>query len=186
MIVLVDLDNTLADFEGHFLRVWRERYPDLPWVPREEREHFYQYKDYPSEYKKQVRAIAATEAFFCDLDPIPGGLEALEEMEELGWNVHICTSSYYNYVECVSCKFAWVEEHLGHHWQKRMIIAADKTLVRGDVLIDDRPYIKGDFTPTWEYILFDQPYNRKNGEFRRLDWFNWREVLIEGNNGKQG
>jgi 5'-nucleotidase len=61
-----------------------------------------------------------------------------------------------------------------------MIIAADKTLVRGDVLIDDRPYIKGDFTPSWEYILYDQPYNRKNTEFRRLDWSNWREVLTEG------
>ena len=179
MIVLVDLDNTLADFEGHFLRVWRELYPHYPWIPREDRKHFYQYKDYPDQYKSEVRAIAARKNFFCDLDPIPGGFDALHEMEAMGWDVHICTSSYYNYVECVGCKFAWVKKHLGQHWQKQMIIAADKTLVRGDVLIDDRPYIKGNHKPVWEYILYDQAYNRKNTEFRRLNWTNWREVLIE-------
>ena len=179
MNILVDLDNTLADFEGNFLRVWREHYPELPWVPREERQHFYQHKDYPDEHKKIVRAVAATKGFFCDLEPISGGLEALQEMEDMGWDVHICTSSYYNYTECVQCKYAWVQKHLGQKWQKRVIIAADKTLVRGDVLIDDRPYIKGDHKPVWEYILYDQPYNRKVNEFRRLDWSNWREVLMD-------
>jgi 5'-nucleotidase len=179
MIVLVDLDNTIADFEGNFIRNWRARYPHLPHIPREERKNFYQTKDYPAEHTAKVKNIIVSEGFFCDLEPVPGAINALHAMLDMDWEVHICTSSYYNYVECVRCKYAWVLEHLGQEWQKRTIIASDKTLVRGDVLIDDRPYIKGNHTPVWEYILFDQPYNRQVTEFRRLDWSNWREVLME-------
>ena len=36
-----------------------------------------------------------------------------------------------------------MEEHLGSEFTKRVILTRDKTLVRGDVLIDDKPTIGG-------------------------------------------
>lgn len=39
--VLVDMDGVLCDFEGHFLKVFREKHPDLPFIPLENRNTFY-------------------------------------------------------------------------------------------------------------------------------------------------
>jgi len=39
--VLVDMDQTLADFEGHFLKKFREKFPEEPFIPLEKRNTFY-------------------------------------------------------------------------------------------------------------------------------------------------
>jgi len=46
--------------------------------------------------------------------------------------IHICNFQFY-----------WVEKHLGKHWLERIIIAKDKTMANGHLLIDDRPNISG-------------------------------------------
>ncbi|MCT7149596.1 hypothetical protein M1196_23400, partial [Salmonella enterica subsp. enterica serovar Oranienburg] len=61
-----------------------------------------------------------------------------------------------------------------------MIITTDKTLVRGDILIDDKPVISGELPEystgtnharSWEHVIFDQSYNRHITNRRRiLDW----------------
>jgi hypothetical protein len=39
----------------------------------------------------------------------------------------------------------------------RVILTHDKTLVRGDVLIDDKPGITGNMIPAWKHLVFDSP-----------------------------
>ena len=39
--VLLDLDQVLADFEGHFLKEFRRKYPNEPYVDLEHREGFF-------------------------------------------------------------------------------------------------------------------------------------------------
>ena len=41
MIILVDLDGVIANFESNFLKLWREQYPDYPYIPLDERDGFY-------------------------------------------------------------------------------------------------------------------------------------------------
>ena len=79
--------------------------------------------------------------------------------------------------KCKPEKFAWVEEHLGSKWASRIIMTRDKTLVHGDVLIDDKPNIVGVRAPTWKHILYDQPYNQHCADQERLTWSNYKEVL---------
>ena len=74
-------------------------------------------------------------------------------------------------------KLSWVERHLGREFMLRTILTRDKTLVRGNVLIDDKPEVKGVMTPEWEHILFDLPCNRNVPSKRRLTWKNYRGVL---------
>jgi 5'-nucleotidase len=59
----------------------------------------------------------------------------------------------------------------------RIIVSKDKALVHGDVLVDDKPEIKGALTPAWHHVIFDQPYNRQIGGIR-MTWENWRNVLL--------
>ena len=53
--------------------------------------------------------------------------------------IHIVNVDYFLFLE----QFAWVREHLEVSWMKRVIITCDKTLISGDLLIDDRHSVTG-------------------------------------------
>lgn len=182
MRILVDMDGVLADFEGHFLARWAAEHPDKPAIPREERTTFYITQHYPKEFHHLIWDILLAPGFFAALPPIPGGLEALREMLALGHDVHICSSPLLGNPTGASEKYIWVEQNLSRDWAARLILTSDKTVVDGDVLIDDRPdpTETGSFAPTWTHILYDQPYNRHIPDTPRLDWSNWQAVLFSG------
>ena len=101
----------------------------------------------------------------------------MTEMESMGLEVFICTSPLSNYQNCVLEKFEWVENHLGSKWVSRIILTKDKTLVKADYIIDDKPNITGvEESPSWEHILYDCPYNREINK-RRITWANWKSIL---------
>lgn len=45
---------------------------------------------------------------------------------------------------CVFFQYAWVEKHLGRDFLEQVILTRDKTLIAGDLLIDDKPDIQGE------------------------------------------
>lgn len=45
---------------------------------------------------------------------------------------------------CVFVQYAWVEQHLGHDFLEQVILTRDKTVITGDLLIDDKPDILGE------------------------------------------
>jgi 5'(3')-deoxyribonucleotidase len=51
MIILVDMDDVLADFEGEFFTRWRAQYPDKPCIELEDRKGFNLDKQYPEELR---------------------------------------------------------------------------------------------------------------------------------------
>jgi len=173
----VDMDGVLSDFESEFLQRWRERHPDKYYIPLEERTTMYVKDQYPDELKPLVVEIVLEQGFFRDMMPVSGGKEALFEMEDMGLEVFICTSPLATYQNCVLEKFEWVDRELGRQWTKRIVLTKDKTLVKGDYLIDDKPNITGvQSVPDWEHILYDCPYNRHVNK-RRITWKNWKDVL---------
>ena len=177
MRTLVDLDGVLADFEGGFLEAWRQRRPDAPFIPLEHRTTFYISQQYPPAWREAVLEVMRSPGFFRGLAPISGGREAAWAMRQSGWEVFICTSPLSPYGPCALEKYQWVEQHLGGDWVDQVILARDKTVIRGDILIDDRPEVAGVETPAWEHVIYDQPYNRLAPLKRRLTWDNWRVVL---------
>ena len=179
MLVLVDMDGVLADFEGHLMEEWHRRHPNTFNLPREERTSFYLSRQFPKEHRGKLFEIMYTPQFFASLPPIPGGKEAINDMKELGWEVFLCSSPLLENRTGASEKFAWAEQHLGRDWRGRLILTSDKTLVHGDILIDDRPDIQGAIEPVWEHVVYDHPYNRQVKGKRRLTWENWQAVLLE-------
>ncbi|XP_070630200.1 5'(3')-deoxyribonucleotidase, cytosolic type isoform X3 [Bos indicus] len=79
--------------------------------------------------------------------------------------------------------YHWVEKHLGPQFVERIILTSDKTVISGDLLIDDKEVIQGhEETPSWEHILFTCCHNQHlalTPPRRRLrSWSdNWREII---------
>ena len=177
MRILVDMDGVIADFETGFFNLWCERYPDRPVIALEDRTDYNLTHQYPEEDKTPIFRLITSPGFIRSLPPMPGAADALAEMLVLGLEVFICTSPMKRYKNVVLEKYDWVNEHLGSTWVERIIMTRDKTLVRADVLIDDRPEVEGVEVPAWEHVFYDQPYNRSVQGKSRLTWANWKQVL---------
>jgi 5'-nucleotidase len=178
MRVLIDLDGVLADWEAGFLAAFQAAHPGEAFVPLAERRTFHAIEQYPERLRAACRQLILAPGFYRNLAPIAGGKEALAAMEAAGLEVFLCSSPLGDYRNCVLEKYAWVDEHLGRSFVERLVLTRDKTLVTGDVLVDDRPSVTGAAAPTWEHVLYDQPYNRAVPDRRRLTWAGWRPVLL--------
>lgn len=177
MVILIDQDGVLADFEQGIIDEWRRRYPSEPFVPISERKNFYAQLDYEEEKRYRIDEIMSACGFFLNLNPVPGGIEAVKEILGIGHDVRICTAPISNFENCVREKYLWVEKFFGREFTRRIIISKDKTFVRGNFLIDDRPSIENSHLAEWEHVLFDAPYNLQVSNKRRMTWKNWKEVL---------
>lgn len=177
--ILVDMDGVLANFEKGLLDEFRRRCPNKLYIPLNERTTFHARDQYPEDSRQVLREIIKSKGFYRNLEPIAGALEAIKEISSDNL-VFICTSPANDYENCVGEKFWWVEERLGREWTKRIVLTNDKTIVRGDYLIDDKPVVAGALVPDWEQIIYTQPYNaRINDSRKRMDWTNWRSVLCQ-------
>lgn len=179
MIVLIDMDDVLTDFDGEVFTRWKKLHPDKFIVPPDERKCFYLHEEMPEGSRELIREINTSKGFIRNLPEISGGVSAVNEIAGFGHNVFICTAPLLKYKNCVPEKYQWVEEHLGEKWVERLILTRDKTMIRGDILIDDKPEITGINIPVWEHIIFDKAYNTGIRNQRRMTWKNWKEVLPE-------
>lgn len=163
--LLIDIDNTIADFELQFLKKWKEKYPLRKACPCEERTSFYLHKDYSDYEQQDVDGIYHEKGFFKDIPLIPGAKEALKEMEteiaKGSMNVWLLTSPVAS-EWCAKEKIFWIRNNLGTNWVPRTIMAKDKTMVRGNLLIDDKVPIKGSYKADWQQVIFHRPYNSGN------------------------
>lgn len=187
MLILIDQDGVLADFEQGVYQYWQDKFGTPLPIKNSERKNFYLADDLPTD-KKELRdelyQIYSSKGFFENLPPITGAVQALHELLDIGHDVRICTAPISSYQNCVAEKFAWVDKHLGKDWINRIILTKDKTWVRGDILIDDKPQITGSLSPVWEHWLYDQPYNRHLNDKHRICWENrqsWQGLLGKSN-----
>lgn len=189
-IILVDMDGVLADYDKKMVEEVN-RSKDLDTAVCKENLWSFFYNEDPSDgvhksYEYIKDKIEWSEGFFYDLEPIDGAIEAVNKMRDLGWDVWLCSSPSVTSDTCHSDKNRWVKKHFGDWLARKMILTKDKTLVYGDILIDDRCHIKGRFADhtAFTHILFEQPYNKESDQYKKGNvikgWSdNWEEKIRE-------
>lgn len=178
MHILVDMDGVIANWGKQWDHVLNTFWPDS-WAPRSHQQATFDLNAGLDAYDRDVVAMVMNHHhFYRDIEPIPGAIDALHRMVADGHTVNICTSPWLTNETCVADKLQWLDTHVGAGWAERAVVTKDKTLVRGDILIDDKPEIRGAYEPEWEHILFDQPYNQGIDRQRITDWSVWDQQIF--------
>ena len=172
-IVLIDIDSTLNNFQEHFLKVFRERHPSVATAAEKYETHY----DVMKLDKPKAMAILTEPGFTEALRPLDGAVEAVHELDRRGYHVIFCTSLVADDSDTLRERVQWIGKWFGQRWMERVVFTGDKSLVRGDVLIDDSPFrTKGVMTPEWKLIIFDVPYNHGDAAFGRI--YNWTDLDV--------
>ena len=174
--LLVDMDGTIADIEGHFLNIWQQRYPERKAIPLQARTTRYLEDQNPPEWRGDIESILREKNFFANIPPFKKAAETLIELLDEGEDVWLCTMPLSGSQFCIEEKEEWIRQHLGLSWLDRLIITTDKTRHRGRILIDDASKVKGTEVPEWEHVIFDAPYNRGNGTKRRIKSWDYTHI----------
>ncbi len=168
MLILIDQDGVLADFDRGFAHAW-QAHTGEPALAAIQRRHFHIGDDYPEEQRAQITALLQAPGFYRQLPLLPGAQAAIADLRGRGHDVWICTSDTGTQPQILLDKLDWISAHFGADLRRRTIISSDKTLIHGDWLIDDRPDIQGLCRPSWRHLLYDQAYNR-HLDTDRIDW----------------
>jgi len=179
-VVLVDMDGPLADFDLHFwLRCQEAGYGfDVGHVNDQRHRYFTDHLTDPAE-KRAARAMVDAPGWFESLPVVAGAVDGVHAMIAAGWEVWVCTKPLEANPTCRDAKAAWLAEHFGKGFDRRLIITPDKSLVRGDVLLDDAPKPEWFARASWRPVIFDAPFNRDGSEWGHLDRWTWGQPLAQ-------
>ena len=106
-IVYVDMDNTICDFLTPF-------------------------KSGQFKLKYPQSKIG----FFLDLEPLEGALEGIKTLQQK-YDVWILTRPSIKNTNCYTEKAEWIKKYFGENFLEKLILCPNKSLVKGDYLIDD-------------------------------------------------
>ena len=158
-VVLLDTDGVKADFLKHALQV----------VNRITGKHFTP-DSFPSwdifdtigkEHEAACYEEFNKEGFCAGFDVYPGAIEGVQLVQEIA-DVYVVTSPTHSSPFWMWERTQWLKKHFGIS-HKNVIHCSAKRLVRGDVLVDDKPDHIADWievNPEGMGLLWDQPYNR--------------------------
>ncbi len=178
--IAFDMDNVLCNWEQGFIDAWmKDPVQKLkPYIKIEDRNTFYASDQY-TDLKDQVFAKKAPRqpGFYENLLPMDGAVNGMREIIKLpNVEIIILTSPMSNHPTCAQEKLSWIKTHFGRYLVDKVIIAKDKTRIKANFLIDDKPIITGSEKPEWEHIMFDMPYNRQMPN-KRMTWVNCSSLL---------
>lgn len=189
-IILLDMDNVIADFDTALYRRRDEFKHKLIYTEPYSAENISQINmwktinSHPANIDI-VRGVFSVDGFFATIPIMPGARQAVERLDQLSdkYDYFFCSSPSVSSRTCHSDKAQWLCRYFSYKHGNKLILTDDKTMVRGDVLIDDKVSIKGCCEPSWKHILFNNPYNldhpKYNGQPRLVNWFDNWETLVE-------
>ena len=175
MIILIDVDDVVADLMPSWLEQYNNEYNDnltpdkiTTWdisslvVP---------------DAKNRIYEIINNHRFYYSVQPVVGALEGILSLRKSGHRVIFVTSAMVGHA---GDKLRWLQHNRfldpGKINDDDYIEVADKTLVKGDIIIDDRvKNVLGYVKTGGCAILFSRPWNSELAAddeclFRAADW----------------
>lgn len=168
MRILIDMDDVIADAEERF-NEWYERDFGIRYTAADlqgTKLHLI----VPEEHRKIVKEYPHHDDFFKDLPVIANSQEVVEELHNR-FEVYIASAAM-EFPHSLPHKMKWLDEHFPFiHW-KRRIFCGDKSVLKGDILIDDHDFNLSVFDG--RAIMFTCAHNANETKYERLN--NWLDA----------
>lgn len=178
-VILVDMDGPLADFDMMFFDEVLARGWEIDCTPEKQR-HRFATDHMPNRHERNAaRQMVNDEGWFRHLPVTPGAYDGLHMLADYG-DVWVCSKPLEANPTCRDDKARWLAEHFGSQWMRKLILAPDKSLVHGDVLLDDAIKLRWLDNPhrTWEPVCFKSPFNgHSESEWLHLPQWTWGEPI---------
>lgn len=171
VIILVDMDGPLAHFDAAFYALCEDLGAPMHSTLETQCHRFATDCITDSWLKRKAREHVNNTDWFRQLPVVDGaidGINALAARPEVE-DVFICTKPMEANKTVHSAKAAWVTEHLGIEWARRLIITPDKGMVRGSVLLDDAPKSAWFHRAEWVPVIYPTPWNAPGSEWSRKE-----------------
>lgn len=175
--VLVDVDGVIADLMPEWLRFYNAEWSDK--LRPEDITGWDVIQFVKDECGAGIYGYLGRPDLYDNVKPIDGALSSIHWLRQRGYDVRFVTSGVYE------SKIMWLgkqgllldEYHLS---SRDVIVAHDKSVIKGDILIDDNIVNCNDFSG--KAILFAQPWNTAplTGHFRADNWPDVIQYLARG------
>lgn len=182
-LILMDMDGPLVAFERKVYEVCQAEGIQLHGgeVTMENPCTIHRFMAECAEDKQQralMRSLVEAEGWFSSLEPTEGAVEGMAELSEVA-DVWICTKPLEANLSCRDEKAAWVRDHLGPEWERKLIITPNKGMVNGHVLVDDAIKLSWMAYATWKPVVFDTPWNCEGSDWEPFDHWVWEDGVEE-------
>lgn len=186
--LLIDMDGIFCDWIAGYYMTLEAKFPGArSWFPEiKNLAQFYVSDNLLDQRGQDVeKLICIDPELYAIAPPFPGAIGGMQRLRNYcaaaGVEFFICTAPHIANTYCYSQKAVWIKEQLGEPWLERLIITRDKSVIVGDVLLDDKPDPLGSQQPMWEHVLFSRSYNAKVKHKQRIsDWsHDSLEILID-------
>jgi 5'-nucleotidase len=181
-VLLLDMDGPLADFDLAFFEVCAAYNIEFN-CTLEDRTHRFA-TDHIASWDQKAFARSLVEAdinWFEDLPMTEGADLGLKQLDYY-FDVWIVTKPLHANRTCRDGKARWVEKHLGKEWVEKLILAPDKSMIRGDILLDDAPHPDWVDRASWKPVIFTAPFNGEGSKWGQWPQWTWGDdinVLLE-------
>jgi 5'(3')-deoxyribonucleotidase len=166
------MDDVIADAIERFIE-WYERDFGIRYTqPDLQGTNFH--RIVPEEHKNIVMAYPHHKDFFKDLPVIENSIEMVEKLH----NKHevFIASAAQEFPHSLAHKNEWLDKYFPFiHWRRR-IFCGDKSVLKGDVLIDDNDFNLSVFDG--RRIMFSASHNLNETKYERLEsWLDAEKVF---------
>lgn len=166
--LIIDMDDVLADTGAKILKIFNEKNNlNIDKAYFEDKDFYSLVRDgkYVS-YRDQL----FEPGFFRDLEVFPNAVEVVEELQKK-YEIYIVSAAV-EFPTSLFDKYEWMQEHFPFISWKNIVFCGDKSIVHGDIMIDDHARNFENFSG--EKLLFHSMHNTQVQGFKRVR--DWKEI----------
>lgn len=176
MVILFDMDGVVVNIMENWLQEYNSETGDDLTVDRITAWETHTFaKEGTRIYDHMWR-----EGFFNDAPPYPGALSGVKKIWDYGHEVYFASTPVAS-LWCAREKWNWVERTFPEIGRRNVILTWNKGMLRGDILVDDKPENLYEFMGT--RFLMDRPWNRyhlpKDDSCGLIRCYGWGDVVVE-------
>ena len=163
--LIVDMDGVMADVYSQFLA-----YEEKEFGYRQPIENMLGKKEH--DVFKNLKEYIYSNGFFRNAPVMEGSIETIKMLNKK-YELFIVSAAM-EFPTSLNEKYEWLEEHFPFISWKQIVFCGLKTVVQGDIMIDDH-YKNLDFFEG-ETILFTQPHNFGMNEKNHQRVHTWQDI----------